>query len=103
MEKSHTHHTLIRFCKIVSVAQEMWNFIFSLFGIPWVIPSGVAAQLECWKKSPTAFGAFGWKGIPDVFEGIERNILELKWSLIHTLWDWNNAYGEVYFHYVLDF
>ena len=37
------------------------------------------------------------------FEGIERNILELKWSLIHTLWDWNNAYGEVYFHSVLDF
>jgi hypothetical protein len=50
----------------------MWNFIFSLFGIPWVIPSGVAAQLECWKKSPTAsFGAFGWKGIPDVLGGLK--------------------------------
>ncbi len=25
----------------------MWNFIFSLFGIHWVIPSGVVALLEC--------------------------------------------------------
>ena len=30
-----------------SIAQEMWNFIFSLFGIHWVMPNGVSALLEC--------------------------------------------------------
>jgi hypothetical protein len=49
------------------------------------------------------FWCIWWERNSICFEGIEWNVLELKWSLIHTLWEWNNAYGVVSFHSVLEF
>jgi hypothetical protein len=99
------------------VAQELWNFVFNIFGIHWVMPSWVLALLECWwgayrssrirelrKMIPHCiFGCVWWERNSRSFEGIEWSVLELKWSLIHILWEWNNAYGVVSFHYVLEF
>ena len=31
-----------------SVAKEIWNFFFSNFEIPWVMPYGVLDILSCW-------------------------------------------------------
>ncbi len=31
-----------------SVAKEIWNFFFSNFEIPWVMPYGVLDLLSCW-------------------------------------------------------
>jgi hypothetical protein len=31
------------------IARELWNFIFSLFGVQWVMPQGVLGLLACEK------------------------------------------------------
>ena len=32
-----------------SAAKEIWSFIFSIFGIQWVMPGGVLDLLACWR------------------------------------------------------
>jgi hypothetical protein len=70
-----------------SVAQELGNFIFSLFGIHWVMPCGVVDLLDCWwvayrslrirelwKMIPHCiFWCIWWERNSRCFEGTERN------------------------------
>ena len=44
-----------------SYAQEIWSMVFCLFGLKWVIPSGVLDLLDCWK------GGFGWQCKADIW------------------------------------
>ena len=37
------------------------------------------------------------------FEGVERNLLEIKGTVLRTLTDWSNASGVMSFSSVLDF
>ena len=31
-----------------SLARDLWSTLFSLFGVAWVMPSGVVELLACW-------------------------------------------------------
>ncbi len=100
-----------------SAAKEIWSFIFSIFGIQWVMPGGVLDLLACWQAccSNTRIKKV-WNMIPHCifwciwcernsrsFEASERNLLEIKGMVIHTLIDWSNAAGVLTSYSVLDF
>ena len=77
-------------------AKEIWDMIFALFGIQWVMPRGVLALFECWQ------GTFGvnqnivvWRAVPHcvmwclwrecnrrTFEDCESSVVDLKLQFI---------------------
>jgi hypothetical protein len=87
------------------VARDLWNMIFSLFGISWVMPRGVVDLISCWN------GCIGrheagkiWRVIPHcimwclwcernarTFNGEEVSIPALKYSLLQTMLEWLKA------------
>uniref|UniRef100_A0A2N9H5P7 Reverse transcriptase domain-containing protein n=1 Tax=Fagus sylvatica TaxID=28930 RepID=A0A2N9H5P7_FAGSY len=88
-----------------SVAQELWELIFSMFGVAWVMPRGVVDLLSCWSiKSGKTESAAIWKTIPHVlmwciwrernnrtFLGEEQSISALKCAFLQTLYEWLKA------------
>ena len=85
-----------------SVATEIWDMVFGLFGVSWVMPSSVVGLLACWQ------GHFGrlrngviWKIVPPClmwciwkernnrcFEDSERAIPDIKLLFFRTLLEW---------------
>ena len=98
-------------------AREIWNFIFSIFDIQWVMPGGVLELLYCWGAGchrarcrklwdmiPLCiFWCLWWERNSRSFEGVERNMLEIKGMVLRNLMEWFNASGLMSFSYVLDF
>ena len=87
------------------VAGELWNMIFSLFGVPWVMPRGVVDLLYCWngRLGRSEAGKI-WKAIPHcimwciwrernarTFNGEESSIPALKFLFLQTLYEWLRA------------
>ena len=88
-----------------SMARELWDMVFTIFGIQWVMPRRVVDLLHCWQDH------FGWhqsveiwKAIPPClmwciwnernarkFEGCERNMLKLKGLFMKSLLEWMTA------------
>ena len=86
---------------------EVWDMIFALFGVQWVMPGKILDLLACWQ------GCFGrhkhnviWKCIPHClmwclwqernsrqFEGCERSPTDLKNIVLNTLFEWVLASG----------
>ena len=84
------------------VASELWDMVFGLFGVSWVMPLSVVGLFACWQ------GRFGrhrnrdiWKVVPlclmwciwkernsRCFEDIERSMPDLKLLFLRTLFDW---------------
>ena len=84
------------------VASELWDMVFGLFGVSWVMLLSVVGFFACWQ------GCFGrhrngviWKVVPfylmwciweernsRCFEDIERSMPDLKLLFIRTLFDW---------------
>uniref|UniRef100_A0A2N9GC88 GATA-type domain-containing protein n=1 Tax=Fagus sylvatica TaxID=28930 RepID=A0A2N9GC88_FAGSY len=83
-------------------AREVWLFIFNIFGIQWVMPSGVLDLLSCWGDSCHSIRIRKlWDMVPlcvfwclwlernaRSFEGMERNLIEVKGTVLRTLMDW---------------
>uniref|UniRef100_A0A2N9IF07 Reverse transcriptase zinc-binding domain-containing protein n=1 Tax=Fagus sylvatica TaxID=28930 RepID=A0A2N9IF07_FAGSY len=100
-----------------SAAMEIWYFMFSIFGIQWVMPGGVIALLSCWGDSchstrirkvwdmvpPCVFWCIWWERNSRSFEGKERNLMEVKGTVLRTLLDWSKAAGIVSSSSVLEF
>jgi hypothetical protein len=100
-----------------SAAMEIWYFMFSIFGIHWVMPGGVLALLSCWGDSchstrirkvwdmvpPCVFWCIWWERNSRSFEGKERNLMEVKGTVLRTLLDWSKAAGIVSSSSVLEF
>ena len=99
------------------VAREIWNFIFSLFGLKWVMPKEVRGLLACWwiGRGNLKIKEL-WNSIPRcvfwciwrernsrTFEDKERNLLDLKWLIMYTLMEWSNASGLTSFSSIFDF
>ena len=98
-------------------ARENWSFIFSIFDIPWVMPCGVLELLSCWGNGCRSarirrlwdmiplciFWCIWWERNSRSFEGVERNMLEIKGTVLRILMDWSNASGTMSFSSVLDF
>ena len=96
-----TNHLLLH----CSVAWELWNMVFILFGIFWVMPKSVVDLLTCWN------GLLGnseagkvWKMISHclmwclwrerndrTFNGVEKSIPALKFNFLHTFLYWSKA------------
>ena len=87
------------------VARDLWNIIFSLFGISWVMPRGVVDLISCWNgcKGRQEAGKI-WKVIPHCimwclwcernarsFNGEEVSIPALKHRLLQTMLEWLKA------------
>ena len=81
------------------IAQDLWNLVFILFGISWVMPRGVEELFECWsgKRGNSESGAI-WKAVPhclmwciwrernsQTFSGEEQSVPMLKFSFLNTL------------------
>jgi hypothetical protein len=100
-----------------SFSKEIWNFFFSIFGISWVLPFEIVDLLSCWRGGcrntrirkvwdmvPLCiFWCLWWERNARCFEGMERNVLELKGLVLRTLMEWSKAFGALVFPYVLDF
>ena len=98
-------------------AREVWSFIFSMFNILWVMPSGVMDLLSCWGHSCCNVRVRKiWDLIPSCvfwclwrernsrsFEGKENNLIEIKLIFIRTLMEWSKAAGATHCTTVLDF
>lgn len=89
------------------IANALWNMIFKLFGVMWVITEGVEDLLNSWKP-----GTEGWvdpkvmiqskilhclmwrlwrERSAQTFEGREKSVPDLKLILIRSLFEWMNA------------
>ena len=99
------------------VALELWNMVFSLFGVYWVMPLSAVGLFACWQ------GRFGhhrngdlWRVVPHCllwciwkernsrcFEDIERSILDIKLLFFRTLLDWFSVWRNHPFSSILDF
>ena len=100
-----------------SYARELWNFFLNIFGISWVMPFGIVDFLSCWGGGcrntrirkvwdmvPLCiFWCIWWERNTRCFEGMERNLLELKGLVLRTLMEWSKAAGVLVFSSALDF
>jgi hypothetical protein len=100
-----------------SAAKEVWNFIFSMFSILWVMACGVMDLLSCWGYScrsarirkvwdmipSCVFWCLWWERNSRSFVGKENNLMEIKGMVLRTLMDWSKAAGAVSFSFVFDF
>ena len=97
------------------VTREMWNIVFSLFGINWVMPRGVVELLASWPSKfnrhrneaiwgMTLIASWGicWDRNARTFEGHERFIPNLKLLFLKTLFKWIIALGVFTFVYLPD-
>lgn len=81
------------------IARELWNLVFSLFGVQWVMPSGVVDLLASWSHKFNRHRATAiWAMISlclmwgiwrernaCTFDGDERSIQDLKRLFLQTL------------------
>ena len=91
--------------------------MFNIIGIQWVIPGGVPDLLACWGNSCHSirirkvwdmvplcvFWCIWWERNSRSFEGKERNLMEVKGTVLRTLLDWSKAAGIISFSSILDF
>ena len=98
------------------VAIELWDMVFGLFGVCWVMPMSVVELLACWQ------GRFGrhrngyiwivvshclvwciWKKRNSrCFEDKERSMPDLKLLFFRTLLDWLSVWRKQPFYSILD-
>jgi hypothetical protein len=98
-------------------AKELWDMVFAMLGILWVMPKQVVDLFDCWQ------GNFGrhqnvsvWRAIPHclmwclwqkrnarTFEGSEHYVAELKLLFLRTLFDCISASGHCHCSNLLDF
>jgi hypothetical protein len=94
-----------------NIARDLWNFVFTLLGLQWVMLCHVVDLLACWsgclcRVSPTAL----WGLIPHCllwliwrernarsFEDIERSTQEIKQFFLTVLLEWTNASRPLHF------
>jgi hypothetical protein len=83
-------------------AKELWDLVFAMFGISWVMPARVRDLFACW------LGKMGrhpihmiWRAVPHclmwclwrernlrIFEGCEQHVAELKLLFLRILFEW---------------
>ena len=91
-------------------ARELWDMIFVLFGVYWVMPRSVMALFDCW------LGSLGrHQNVPhcvlwclwrernaSTFEGCETSVVDLKLHFYRLLLDWLSVTGLFNFTNVID-
>jgi hypothetical protein len=83
-------------------ARELWSFMFSLFGIEWVMPQSVLGLLTTWGASQGhGLAKNVWRLVPHcvlwsiwrernarLFEDVETVMVVLRKRLLNTLYLW---------------
>ena len=105
VEEESTNHILIHCTK----TRVLWELLFTLFGVTWVLPYSVRETLFCWlgsfvgKKRKKAwklallclFWAV-WKERNRIaFNNEEFSVHRLKYSFVCNLWSWTKLYIDV--------
>uniref|UniRef100_A0A2N9EFL4 Reverse transcriptase domain-containing protein n=1 Tax=Fagus sylvatica TaxID=28930 RepID=A0A2N9EFL4_FAGSY len=98
-----------------SYAKELWDMVFGLFGIQWVMPKRVIELLYCWIGS-VGRNSVIWKAIPHcimwclwqernarTFEDCELSVVDLKLHFYRSLLEWMSATGLFKISNMLDF
>ena len=94
------------------VARELWNMVFSLFGVHWVMPCHVVDLLASWLyKCSRRKSLVIWSMTPHcimwgiwrernarTFEGCERSTHDMKLFFLQTLLEWTDALGVFTFY-----
>jgi hypothetical protein len=89
------------------MAQEMWDTVLSLFGVPWVMPRQVRELIDCWQGGLARHQySLIWKTVPHClmwflwrernmrsFVDTELDLPDLKLLFFQTLYDWIVALG----------
>ena len=86
-------------------AKELWDMIFGLFGLQWVMPKTVLDLMYCWHGSVGRHSVI-WNAIPHclmwclwrehtarTFEDCELSVVELKLKFYRSLLDWMSVTG----------
>ena len=95
------------------VANDLWSFVFSLFGVCWVMPRKITDLVSRWQGSFKRQKSYEiWAVIPHcllwclwrernsrIFEDCDRSTLDLRLQFLRTLFDWMSATGC--FHFML--
>jgi len=87
------------------VATTLWNYVFSRFGMSWVMPRRVVDLFVCWWKAGRSRSAAVWKMVPicilwfvwnernfRYFEDLENSMENFVASFFHTLYLWTDAF-----------
>jgi hypothetical protein len=87
-------------------AKELWDMIFGLFGIQWVMPKRVIELFDCWQGSLGSVRICDLEGYSSLhnvvfwrernartFEDCELSVVELKLQFYRSLLDWMSATG----------
>ena len=83
-------------------ASELWNLVFSIFGVQWVMPGSVRELFACWsQKRCRGSQRLAWRVVPlclfwciwrernlRAFENIENSLIFLKASFLSSLFLW---------------
>jgi hypothetical protein len=100
--KEFVDHHLLLHC---DVASALYYYLFSRFGLSWIMPRRVFNLLACWWSSGRSRSATVWKMTPTClfwclwrernnrsFEDVEKTPEELLSSFYHTLYLWTTDY-----------
>ena len=76
-----------------SYAYNLWRFVFSLFGVSWVMLKQVVDLLACWNRG---VGGRCWAAVIRELS-MARNIPSLNWNgFSYLLFDWMSAMSSPY-------
>ena len=66
-----------------SYAYNLWTFVFSLFGVSWVMPKQVVDLLACWNRGVggRCWAAVIWGAIPQCIMWLFRENIILELSM----------------------
>ena len=98
-------------------AKEIWDMVFALFGIQWVMSRSVLALFDCcWQGNLGGHqNIVIWRAVPHcmmwclwrernarTFEGCETSVVDLKLQFYRCLFDWLTNTGLFSFSNVFD-
>ncbi len=97
-------------------AKEIWDMVFALFGIQWVMPRSVLVLFECWQGNLGGHqNIVLWRAVPHcvmwclwrerimrTFEGCETSVVDFQLQFFQCLFDWLTATRIFSFSNVFD-
>ena len=104
-EEESTNHILIHYTK----TRVLWELLFTLFGVTWVLPCSVKEPLlgwfgsfvgkkckKAWMLAPLCLFWVVWKERNRIaFINEEFLVHRLKYSFVCSLWSWTKLYIDV--------
>ena len=104
-EEKTTNQTLIHCTRI----RVLWELLFALFGVTWVLPCSVRETFlgwcgsfvgkkskKTWKLAPLCLLWAMWKERNRItFDNEEFSVHRLKYSFVCSLWSWIKLYIDV--------